>query len=78
MERLRELREILGLSQYQMSSLTGIERSRISAIECSHVALTSEEISKVKRAVLLALERRTGQFRQVLAKLEASAEEVSV
>jgi transcriptional regulator with XRE-family HTH domain len=78
MSRIRECREILGLSQWQFANLSGIERSRISLAECNHVNLTPEEIGKVKSAVLRALEHRTEQFQAVLAQLEAPVKEEAV
>ena len=72
MSRIRECREILGLSQWQFANLSGIERSRISLAECSHITLSPEEIAKLKAAVLRAMGLRAAQFQELLEKLSAS------
>lgn len=78
MAGIRELREILGLTQYQVANLSGLERSRISCAECAHVRLTPAEIDKLKAAVLRTMAARAQQFQAVLAKFEAPAKEKAV
>lgn len=47
--RLREIREYLGLSQQQVTSMTGIPRSAISEIERGNRKVDSLELRKLSR-----------------------------
>jgi hypothetical protein len=50
-EHLRRLREIAGLSQYEVARLSGLTRNRISLFECGYVQLQDEEYSLAERAI---------------------------
>jgi transcriptional regulator with XRE-family HTH domain len=75
MEEIRELREIAGLTQFEMAKLSGIERSRLSLAECRHVVLAPAEIAKFKAVLLAVLGQRAEQVQEVLSKLSAAAKE---
>jgi|SRR5215831_11056733 len=49
--RLKQLREMAGLSQYQLATLAEIGRDKLSRVECSYCELSSEEWQKLERAI---------------------------
>ncbi len=51
MKRLKKQRRMLGLTQSELSHLTGIAPWRITFAETGRVRLTSVEISKIKDAL---------------------------
>jgi len=49
--RLKQLREMAGLSQYQLATLAEIGRDKLSRFECGYCELSSEEWQKLERAI---------------------------
>ena len=49
--KIRILREIRGLSQWELSTATGIDRGRISLIENGHVTATPLQEEEIKLAL---------------------------
>jgi transcriptional regulator with XRE-family HTH domain len=57
--RLKRLREAAGLSQYQLSAISGIARNRLSLFECGYVQLKDEEYGAAEHAIRdVLLEKR--------------------
>jgi transcriptional regulator with XRE-family HTH domain len=50
-KELRRLRNLAGLSQYELSNLCGIRRNRLSLSECGYRELQDEEYEKAERAL---------------------------
>jgi transcriptional regulator with XRE-family HTH domain len=71
--QLKRLREVAGLSQYQLSSLSGITRNRLSLFECGYVQLKDEEYGLAERAIRDVLYEKKEQFRTALSCGRATA-----
>jgi len=56
-ERIRELRTLAGLTQFDVAKKARIERSRVSLIENGHVRLTEDEYAAIE-SVLRPVARR--------------------
>lgn len=50
-KQLKVIREARGVSQWELSSMTGIDRSRLSLIENGHVEPTDEQLSRIREAL---------------------------
>jgi len=50
-KQLRIIREARGMSQWDLSNKTGIDRSRLSLIENGHIGLTNEQLECIKAAL---------------------------
>ncbi|SPE34467.1 hypothetical protein SBA2_900005 [Acidobacteriia bacterium SbA2] len=72
-EEIRQRRELVSWTQYDLSRATGISRSRLSEIECGHVQPPPDELRKVERAVRLAAEQRSRDFERVFSAPAAAA-----
>lgn len=70
MKELRRLRELAGLTQFDVSKKSGVERSRLSTAECGHVTLTVQEQQIVRRILMRAIEDRQTKLQAVLEKPE--------
>lgn len=46
------LRKTLRISQYKLSIITGIPRTRISLAECGYISLDPEEINKIRQTII--------------------------
>jgi transcriptional regulator with XRE-family HTH domain len=69
MQDTRAWREELGWSQWQLSTATGIDRTRLSLIECQHVTPNAEESTAIQRALLEGTRRK----KEILTSAEESA-----
>ena len=67
---LQRAREIAGLSQYQVSQKTGIDRARLSEIENSHVVAKPEELSAIHATLRTAHEKEAQEFTRLLENLQ--------
>ena len=63
---IRERREILGLSQFEFSKLVGIERCRLSNLECGHLICKPEEADAIRRKTQAAAEKTIARIQQVI------------
>ena len=71
-EEIRQHRELVSWTQYDLSRATGISRSRLSEIECGHVQPSTDELRLVEQGLRLAAEQRSRDFQRVLAAPSAA------
>jgi transcriptional regulator with XRE-family HTH domain len=64
---LRQLRKIARLTQIELSQRTGIDRTRLSFLECGYLSLTKEEESLIRKAITEATESHAARVRDALA-----------
>jgi transcriptional regulator with XRE-family HTH domain len=69
---LRRLREMAGLSQYEIARELRCDRSRVSEIECGHLAPRPEELAAILKAVRAAHAKQQKEFEQLAAGAEAA------
>lgn len=67
---VRGLRHLAGLTQIQAAKRSGIERSRLSLIECGHSSLSSEEMEALTEVLRTAIRERVKLFEHVLGRAE--------
>ena len=65
--RLKRLREMAGLSQYELAKLSGIARNRLSLAECGYVELRDEEYGLAEHTLRDALIERQQHLRTALS-----------
>jgi transcriptional regulator with XRE-family HTH domain len=65
-ENIRELRNLAGWSQFQLSAATGIDRTRLSLIENDHVIPSAEEQVAIEQALLEEIGRRNDRLSALL------------
>ncbi len=70
---LRRMREMCGLSQYELSMAAGIPRNRISLAECGYTSLRGEELVALHSALREMSEKRVGELTSSLSGKEAVA-----
>jgi transcriptional regulator with XRE-family HTH domain len=70
---LKQMREMCGLSQYELSMLADIPRNRISLAECGYASLRGEELLALHNALRKVSERRAAEFTSVFSGKEAVA-----
>ena len=66
MKDLRELRRMVGFTQYRLSARSGVSRTRLSLAECGEIELTNEEEQKVKKVLHQELQRQAAAINQAL------------
>jgi len=66
-DRLRWLRALAGVAQYQLARDSAVGRTRLSLAENGHVRLRPDEQRAVETALLRAIERRAAEYRAALA-----------
>jgi len=64
---IRQLRRLVGWSQFHVSKATLIDRTRISLAECDHITLRPDEVHLIEQAVRMAARERVAHFERVLA-----------
>lgn len=62
----KELRNQAGLSQFDLSKRSGVERSRLSLFECGHVELGDEEIKGLEQALSDSITERATRLMGML------------
>jgi DNA-binding XRE family transcriptional regulator len=67
-ERIRELRTLAGLTQFDVANKTRIERSRLSLVENGHVRLTEDEYAAIERVIRPVARRRVARSRLFRSK----------
>ena len=70
MKELKRLREVLGLTQFDVAKKSGVERTRLSLAECGHVTLSRDEKDSIRRTLLRASAERQAQLKDVLDTAE--------
>ena len=63
---LKAIRELTGLSQYELARLTGISRCRVSLVECGHSQLNEDEHRRAERALRAAITDRYKNFKSIV------------
>jgi transcriptional regulator with XRE-family HTH domain len=64
--RIRQLREMAGMSQCRLARLCGVDRTRLSLAENGHVDLRPDEYEAVEGSLLAAIRERTVALQGVL------------
>ena len=62
-ERIRELRTLAGLTQFDVAKKARIERSRLSLVENGHVRLTEDEYAAIESVLRPVARRRVARSR---------------
>ena len=63
---IKQLRNLAGLTQYELARLSGVERTRLSLAENGHIRLEPSEYERVKKALIGAIRRRITRLGQSL------------
>ena len=71
-ENIRELRKLLGWTQFDLSRATDLDRSRLSLAENGHVTLRPDELRLIEEAVRLGTEQRSAQLESLLIAVEGN------
>ncbi|MGA7220023.1 MAG: helix-turn-helix transcriptional regulator [Candidatus Sulfotelmatobacter sp.] len=71
-KELQKLRQMAGLGQFEVHEKTGIERSRLSLIECGHVEARPEELSRIMGVIRAAHRRQVEEFERIAGSAEAA------
>lgn len=50
-EKLREMRVLLGMSQFSVARQSGVERTRLSLFENGHVELEPEQLAHIRQVL---------------------------
>ncbi len=67
-KRMKALRELAGLSQYEFARISGISRGRVSLVECGHSELSDNEHYKAERALRAAIADRYKDFKSIIER----------
>jgi transcriptional regulator with XRE-family HTH domain len=70
MADFKELREHTGWSQWKLAEATGIERSKISLMECGYVEPSAVELTAIERVLLKEISRLNLRLERVLQSRE--------
>ncbi|MGA2978043.1 MAG: helix-turn-helix transcriptional regulator [Terriglobales bacterium] len=63
---IRELRKAADCSQWGLAKATGIDRSRLSLMECGYVEPSAAELEKIEQALLTEVRQLSMRLEQVL------------
>ena len=67
-KELKELRELAGLSQYELSNLCDMPRNRLSLFECGYCEMRDEEYEKAERVLRRAIAEKHKNFEAILSR----------
>jgi transcriptional regulator with XRE-family HTH domain len=67
MQELKELRRMAGWTQAKASRATGVNRSKLSQVECGEIDLSPAEEVAVRRVLVAAVRERAARLQVVLA-----------
>ena len=67
---IKELRELSGLTQWELAQQSRINRMRIRLTECGQLELRSDEDRAVRKVLLGVIEFRAAQIKRVLSSRE--------
>lgn len=67
-KELKRLREIAGLSQYELSNLCGVARNRLSVFECGYSRLPDEDYDRAERALHRAIIEKRERFETMMSR----------
>ena len=71
-KHLQRLREMSGMTQYEISRETGIDRARVSEIENGRVVPRPEEVPAILKVIRAAHLKQQKKFEQLAAGAEAA------
>jgi transcriptional regulator with XRE-family HTH domain len=66
MNDLRSLRELADWTQTRVARVSGINRAKLSLVECGEIELSAGEEAAVRRVLTQAIQQRSAQLRAVL------------
>ena len=66
----RELRKIAGLTQGRVSQASGLNRAKLSLVECGEITLSVEEAASLRNVLLQAIRVRSEVINAVLAETQ--------
>ena len=72
-KELKRLREVAGLSQYELSNLCGIPRNRLSLFECRYVEMRDEDYEKAERILQRVIAEKHRACEAILSRNSASS-----
>lgn len=67
-KELRRLRELAGLSQWELSNLCGVARNRLSVFECGYSTLSDDDYDRAERALYLVITEKRKKFEAMMSK----------
>jgi hypothetical protein len=67
-QRLRRLRVAAGLTQWDLQAMTGINRTKLSLVECGHVCLTAREERTITSVLSAGLGQRLSEAVEALTE----------
>jgi len=67
-KELKRLRELAGLSQYELSHVCGVARNRLSLFECGYSSLPDGDYDKAERALHRAITEKREQFETMISR----------
>ncbi len=70
MKDLRELRRMVGFTQFRLAARSGVSRTKLSLAECGEIKLTNGEEQKVKKVLHQELQRQAQAINQALCHQE--------
>ena len=68
MKDLRELRHMIGFTQFRLAGRSGVNRTRLSLAESGDVGLTSQEEQKLRKILHQELRRQAAAINQALSQ----------
>lgn len=68
MKDLRELRRMIGFTQFRLAGRSGVNRTRLSLAESGDVELTSQEEQKLRKVLHQELQRQAQAIDQALTE----------
>jgi len=71
--RLKELRRMADLTQFQLAQRCGVSRMRLSLAECEQLGLRPDEDHDVRKVLLEVIQSRAAQLNGVVSSREAVA-----
>lgn len=69
-ETLEQLRKLAGLSQWELSNRTGVDRSKLSLAESGYVKLNRPEQLKVRTVLAEQIDANYNLARYLIAKID--------
>ena len=73
MPKLKGMRELAGLTQFQVSAQSGVSRMRLSLAECGQVELNPDESAAVHRLLEEAIRKRASLMDELLSQTQSKA-----
>ncbi len=71
--KLKELRRMADLTQFELAQQCGVSRMRLSLAECGQLQLNPDEGCAVRKVLLGVIESRAAQIKRVLSSREPVA-----